>query len=157
MWNNRVHGDWPQYVLGIDPGVKTGFAVYDRGKRELRICDTLSFWDTVDKLEEFTIDCGLSGFEVILEDNSANATFRGRGRNPAAHSAMEKISRNVGSVQRDQQLLVEYMISKGIKHRLIKPTHSTTKMNDELFKKITGWKARTSSHSRDAGILCWQR
>jgi len=145
-----------QYVIGIDGGVNTGFAVYDRNSRKLVEIKTYSFWEAIEALESWMDDCGISGIEVWIEDVEAHSPTFYRGAKGSA--VQNRISQSVGRNKRDCQLLKEWLERKGVVFYSIPPTkQSMTKLNAETFKTYTGWNERTSQHGRDAAMLVFGR
>lgn len=49
------------------------------------------------------------------------------------------------------------MKDEGIEFRALPPTKGATKMSAEAFRDLTGWRGRTSEHSRDAAMLVFGR
>lgn len=145
-----------QYVVGIDPGKSTGFAVYDRSTKKLIELKTLTFWKTVTELDSWVEDCG-KGFEVFIENPAdVSPTFKKSG--VANRRAENKISQNVGSNKRDALLLMEYLEIKGIKFTPLSPRgRKMAKMDAEVFQRWCGWSESSSQHSRDAGALIYGR
>lgn len=131
------------YIIGIDPGVKTGFAS----------------WNVKDNSFEFI--CSLPIHEVIIilnyrdnkqsfirvEDARKRKWFGGSGR--------EKLQ-GAGSIKRDSKIWEDYLKYKGFDYEMVAPKNNKTKLNTDLFSKITGWEKPTNEHSRDAAMLCFK-
>ena len=58
-----------------------------------------------------------------------------------------------GSVRRDSQIWEEFAEYYDIPIVLLPPRQGVTKWSAEYFARVTGWKARTSNHARDAALL----
>ena len=41
----------------------------------------------------------------------------------------------------------------GVEFEMVAPKRNITKMSQEYFKQLTGWKKQTNEHSRDAAML----
>ncbi len=140
----------PQYFIGLDPGAETGLAVWDP-KREVfaRELMTTSFWSAYDLVMTYPPATVL----VVLEDPSKNrSTFHhGVPRSEQAARKRERISRNVGSNQREAQLLASGLERQGYRVRRVRPRSS--KLGADLFKKITRYQGHPSEHARDAAML----
>ena len=59
----------------------------------------------------------------------------------------------VGSVKRDATIWEDYLTELGVEFEMVAPKRNTTKMSQEYFKQLTGWKKQTNEHSRDAAML----
>lgn len=139
-----------RYLIGIDPGVKTGFAIYDRTEKEFIYLDTLDFWNAITMIENFKMQVGISYFKVIIENPNLNRPTFNRNQNARSNT---RISQNVGQNKRDASLLIQFCKREGIEVQEIKPT--ATKKDAEFFSKITGYKGRCSQHGRDAALLVY--
>ena len=135
--------------IGIDPGVSTGYALWEDDKLYV---DTGTFWSVVGTLEQFGRDARPEGTEivVVIEDPNLNRPVFPRGVNPAM---MLKVAQNVGANKRDAQLLIEWAESWELEVRRVRPV--SKKWDAETFQKITGYNGRTSQHARDAAKLVY--
>jgi len=103
----------------------------------------------------------------VVEDVSANKTTfkRKKVEKWAEGKGIElneritnKISRNVGSVMRETDLLIEWIDRHKIKLIKSRPTKkSITKLSAEIFKNMTKEERETNMHERDAAMLVWER
>lgn len=154
-----------RYVVGIDPGVKTGFAVWDREKKRFAAIETRDFWSVMLPLilgtENLLPDVMIRNTtaEIIIEVAHNAPTFRhlkAEGEN--AHT-LSKIARNVGQVTREAQLIVSGLRACGYAVIEQRPLGKAKKAADDVkqFERLTGWTERTSQHARDAARLCFQR
>lgn len=131
----------PIYI-GIDPGVQTGMAVWD--KKFLEITS-----DTITKCmtsilayhEKFKI-------KVIVEDARQRKKF-------GDNSHMKQ--QGAGSIKRDCKVWEDFCNEEGIDALFIHPMKGGTKMKQEQFKKLTGWEHLTNEHGRDAGMIVFGR
>jgi len=139
-------------IIGIDPGVHVGFAVWSRTTKEFEKISTCSFWQCIAELDimhEAYID-----ITVVIEDVTQNRPTFNRGVYGAVQN---KISQNVGSNKRDCQLIIEWCEERGIKVVRLRPNkNSMTKKSAAYFRQQTGWTKKTSQHGRDAAFLVWQ-
>ena len=143
----------PRHFIGIDPGRKTGLAVWDAKLSTFELLDTLDFWQTVDLVT--TAYPPLSTVLVIEDPGMNKPTF---GHGEAARRKREKISRNVGWNQCEAALLIEGFERLGYEVRRVRPQGKKgekRKWNAAKFRAITGYTKRTSEHSRDAGMLVY--
>lgn len=142
--------------IGIDPGVETGFAIWNSTLKEFRLIETLTFWGVIKELEAcIKIDkfYGVTrDLTIVLEDPNLNKPVWLRpGQDARKHV---KIAQDVGKNKRDAHLLHEWCIAHGFVVKLIQPSgKGMSKMKPEAFKNLTGWNHRTSQHGRDAAMM----
>ena len=152
----------PALIVGLDPGEQTGVAAYDPRARRLRFCTSMSFWKAV---QWFNTALGpiepIDGLApgpvvlVVIEDARKLPVYgrhdkvRGRRR--------DRLARNIGGIDRDTGLWVEYLKRRGYRVLLVRPSRAQQKWSAERFKKITRYQGRTSQHGRDAARLVWGR
>lgn len=160
-----------RFVVGIDPGVKTGFAVWDREGNRLITVETRDFWgvmlplilDTENLLPDAEIRNTTA--EIIVEVAHYAPVFReqkakGKNQNHAA-----RLAQNVGQVMREAKLLAEGLRQCGYTVREVKPLgkkkdaggNYSAEADRADFERLTGWTERTSQHARDAARICFQR
>lgn len=130
-------------LIGIDVGVKTGFAIYDTKSKSFSKIQTLKIHDAMDIVKkEFALN-GQS-LKVYFEDARQRRWFGNSGR--------EKLQ-GAGSVKRDSSIWEDFLISLNIQFEMIPPKRNATKLSVSVFAKLTGYKERTSEHGRDAAML----
>ncbi|TGK12838.1 hypothetical protein [Leptospira stimsonii] len=133
-------------LIGIDPGVKTGFGVWNQFDRRLTHVATYGVLEAQDQVKAYR-DRGDS-ICLIIEDARKRKWF---GLNADAKR------QGAGSVKRDSAIWEEFCNKEGIPFRLVHPKKGSTKKSDAEFKAMTGWEGRTSSHSRDAAMIVYGR
>jgi hypothetical protein len=132
-------------IIGIDPGVQTGFAMYSKvGKRLLQV-ETLSMLQAMQLVDQTKLLIG-EGFLVRVED--------ARKRNWFGRAGREKLQ-GAGSIKRECQIWEDHLKEQNIDFELVAPKNNKTKLKDQPFRMITGWKKATSSHARDAAMLVY--
>ena len=152
----------PTLIVGLDPGEQTGVAAYDPEARRLRFCTSMSFWKAV---QWFNTALGpiepLDGLApgsvalVVIEDARKLPIY---GRHGAVRGARrDKLARNVGRIDLDIGLWVEYLSMRGYQVLLARPSRGQQKWDAATFKKITRWQGRTNQHGRDSAQLVWGR
>lgn len=135
-------------LAGIDPGVNTGFALWNARVKEYERIITLTFWQCIDMLHSIKNDFP-EPFAVIIENPGANKPTFGHHQ-----KFREKISQNIGSNKRDAQLIIEFCQHHNIPVFPKRPgKHSMTGMKPDHFKEYTGYIGSTSGHARDAAML----
>lgn len=132
-----------RFLIGIDGGVNTGVAQWDRKQQKLLRVSTMTFWEAFDwivteQIPEVT--------EIMIEaPQKIRPTFD---HGASARKIREKIAGNVGGVKRESALLAEGLRRRGFTVTEVKP--DSAKWDVKYFQQITKWKDRTSQHGRDA-------
>jgi hypothetical protein len=142
----------PQIYIGIDPGQRNGFAVWDSLEQEFKRIKTFKFHQVLKELYFYhqNFNC-----EVVLE-----ATYLNK---PVWHTSANKgkaarMARNVGMNQQTARLIADYCKEEGIPLIESKPgRNSHTKLTQEAFELITGCKIKVSQHARDASLLVFKK
>lgn len=130
-------------MIGIDTGVKTGFAYSEDG--QLQDVSTETILTAQDRALTL-LDCvGHDELLVCIEDV--------RQRKWVDPRAGRERLQGIGSVKRDCSIWQEFCERHDIKHLLIPPANIPTKLSSKQFKELTGWTKRTSEHGRDAGMM----
>lgn len=134
-----------ELYIGIDAGVKTGVAIWNRNKQRLTMVDTL----TISVAMLLVMELAKSNEVVVyLEDARLRNWFGSSGR--------EKLQ-GAGSVKRDCSIWETFCDEQGIELRKVAPKNNYTKLTSEQFRRLTGWEGRSSEHSRDAACLVFGR
>ena len=138
-----------KYLIGIDTGVNTGYAVAeDKGNGgELFEVTSLTITQAMSRTLEFVVHYGKENVCLFIEDARQRTWFTG-GREKA---------QGVGSVKRDAQIWEDWCTEQGIHFKMIHPAANATKMKAPEFKRMTGWTGRTNEHARDAAMLVFRR
>lgn len=133
------------WVVGIDPGQETGFAVYSLKQRNFEALMSISFWQVFDELDAYPIH----QTKVVVEVPTTNRVFHqpAKGLGP-----LQRQSVNVGRVLREAELMAEGVARLGF--TTIK-SNPIGKADKKRFQQITGFMGRLNQHQRDAGLLCW--
>ena len=134
-------------VIGIDPGVNTGMAVYEDG--ELVSLQTI---------EPHQIGLILSQYQVqplflVFEDSrlQSHVWLPSQSKGVAAN-----IARKVGMVDAWCYLIERVCEDYNIAYMRVSPKAKGMKVDAELFKKVTRWDKRSNQHERDAAMIAWQ-
>lgn len=131
-------------VMGIDPGVHTGIAVYRDA--QLRAVDTFTPYVMPEVFETF--HPGL----VVFEDSRKQSVLWHAAPTKAA---VAKIARNVGEIDAWCKLIEALCAARGTQAIGLSPKEKGAKRDAAAFTRITGWTARTNEHERDAAMLAW--
>ena len=137
--------------IGIDPGTHTGFAVWDTGSQAFLAVKTLPLHRALAEVSGY-IGNGVA-LHVFVEDARKRRWF------PREKSASEYRGRlmGAGAAKRDSAIWEEFLSDNGVVFTMHKPTAGGTKWDAEPFARFTGYKGRTSEHSRDAALLVYGR
>ena len=138
-------------LIGIDCDVsKNGVAYKNGDKLELH---ALSFFELFDFLSTVLDKKGKQEqLLVVVEAGWQNKSNWHTKKNGSA-SLNSKIGNNTGRNHETGRKIVEMLEYLEITYKLVRPTAS--KINGELFKKITKIEGRTSQDKRDAMMLIW--
>lgn len=137
-------------LIGIDPGVKTGFAVWDTTRRQLLRVETLTIIEALAAVLQYR---RTESVRIVMEDARLRKWLP-RERNESEYRG--KLM-GAGSIKRDCEIWQEFADFYHIPLTLIPPRKGLTKWTAEYFARLTGWKGRTSNHARDAALLVWGR
>ena len=143
MKRNITYPTGYNIYIGIDTGTKTGVAIYNKNNKSLELY-TMAIYDAITKVIELSKSHSIY---VIIED--------ARQRKYYGDNAGTQALQGVGSIKRDCTIWEETMQSKGIDFIMVHPIKGGTKLDVNLFKNITGYSNRCSSHARDAAMLVY--
>lgn len=134
--------------IGIDPGKRTGFAVWDRDAKYLAEVSTLSITMAMDKVSMMADILGCENIRLFIEDARKRKWYGRTGR--------ERL-KGAGSICLDSTIWEDFCKELGVQYVMVAPRCNTTKLNAQQFKAITGWQGLTSNHARDASCLVFGR
>lgn len=135
-------------LIGIDPGTHTGIAVWNRDRTMLEEVDTIPIHEALLRIWSQRH----ANVEVYFEDARQRKWYGTR----TAKEDRNKLQ-GAGSVKRDSTIWEDALKDWGIPFHAVAPKYNVTKMTPEFFRALTGWKGRTSEHSRDAAMLVFGR
>lgn len=135
-----------RYIIGIDTGVNTGFAIWDKKEKTFLQIHTLCIHEALKKAE--LLISGLGKNEVLIRVEDA------RQRKWFGNSGKEQLQ-GAGSVKRDAKIWEDFLKDLNIDFEMVAPKNNKTKLDAKKFKMITGWKDQTNEHGRDAAMLCY--
>ena len=124
--------------IGIDPGVKTGVAVWDSKAKCFLEINTHTITMAMKQVKAIT------GAKVVFEDARQRKWFGG--------NANVK-QQGAGSIKRDCKIWEDFLKEEGIEFEMIHPIKGGTKLAPQIFARTAKWKERTSEHARDAAML----
>lgn len=134
--------------IGVDTGTHTGVAIWNSDERQFIDIKTLHLHKALNLV---TTICQVWKREnvIILFEDARQRKWFGRNSNAKIQGA--------GSVKRDAVIWEEFCTDNKIPYRAMPPARGATKLTEDYFKKLTGWKGRTSEHARDAAMIVFGR
>jgi hypothetical protein len=131
-------------IVGIDPGVKTGLAIWNRATKKLEDVETTTITAAMTRI------AAMHRLEilhsVVFEDARMRTGYFGKNAKAKKQGA--------GSIKRDCSIWAEFLGGLvGVPFLAISPRDKGAKVGAEQFVKLTGWPKRTSEHGRDAAML----
>ncbi|MFT3704684.1 MAG: hypothetical protein QM802_20130 [Agriterribacter sp.] len=137
-----------RFYIGIDCGVNTGVAKWDRDHKRLTIVKTVTILEAIEIVKDaFERE---PGSVLVRVEDARLRTWIPKQKNEKAERGRRE---GAGSVKRDAGIWQEFLEMKSIPHEFVAPKNNKTKMTAEYFKTVTGWQGSTNSHSRDAAAL----
>lgn len=156
-------------LIGVDPGRKTGIAIWNRAKKKYESLETTDFWGAANRILELNKKHEKM-IQVVIENPGLNKpTFALPHEKEkidtgiikrdytAVYSQMRMISKRSQDIGRNKEnayLLIELCRYRKIDCKEVRPVQK--KWNAETFKRLTGYKERTNEHNRDAARLVFQ-
>ncbi len=134
----------PRYLIGIDPGIHTGIAVWDRTEKRLLEVKATSILKAIQEVAGYRRE---GEIEIRFEDARLRTWFGKSGR---------EVLQGAGSVKRDCSIWEEFCQDINIAYKKVAPKNNKTKLDAHQFRRVTGWTRRTNEHGRDAGMLVYQ-
>lgn len=133
------------FYIGIDPGVKTGFAIYNKATRELQLY-TLKLHKAFDMVRQ--LKPSIAG--VVIENPNLWTHFSN------SNQAKAKLQ-GAGSVKRDFKAWDDFLKDEGISFTSRRPDKHRNKLatDNDLFNRTTGYNKKCSEHSRVAAMLVY--
>ena len=129
--------------VGIDPGVKTGFAIWSKTQKQFIM------------VKSFKIHAAMKVAEKLFQEHGDNVVFRiedARARKWFGKKAGRERLQGAGSIKRDSKIWDDFMSDLGARYEMVAPREGTTKLDDKSFKAMTGYMNPTNEHGRDAAM-----
>ena len=126
--------------IGIDPGVKCGYAAKENGR--IVEAETLTIWELFEKLDSIVVP-----FHVTVEDARKMSRPDLRGNHARDQGA--------GWVRILSGQIEAFLIKKEIPYKMIAPMRMYKKMDAASVKGMTHWVGTTNQHERDAIMIAW--
>ena len=138
-------------VIGIDPGLHTGLAVWDTSSRQFLEIRCSGIVDAMDYLDRLRAEKGIG---LVVFEDARQRTWIPREKDLAQ---MKGRAMGAGSVKRDCSIWEEWCKARQVQYIASRPKNGMTKLTDAYFRGITGYDRRTNEHGRDAAMLVFQR
>jgi hypothetical protein len=129
--------------IGIDPGTKTGIAVWDTEKQAFLSIRTEKLHEALQVVSDF--HC-MWRIQVFIEDPNTWKPFRG---NKTSNAKIQ----GAGSIKRDFAIWKEFFEDKKIPYTRIRLQGTMKKIRPDTFQRLSGWSQITSEHARDAAMM----
>ena len=134
-------------VIGIDPGVNMGVAIYENGNLiDLLTVEPLGLVDIINAYAAHPLF-------IAFEDSrlQSHVWLPSQSKGVAAN-----IARKVGMVDAWCYMIERLCENYNIAYMRVSPKAKGGKVDAELFKKVTRWDKRSNQHERDAAMVAWQ-
>ncbi len=132
--------------IGIDPGVKTGFALIDDGK--YKNISTYSILEAIGVINHVALTCPSDTIILYVENPNLRIYFGDSSR---------EVLQGAGSIKRDYSIWKEFAKENELQMIDVHPKNVGSIFdNVTVFKSATGWKDRTSQHARDAARMIFK-
>ena len=138
-------------VIGIDPGMHTGLAVWDTSSRQFLDIRCSGIVSAMDYLDDIAYNRGIG---LVVFEDARQRTWIPREKDLAQ---VKGRAMGAGSVKRDCSIWQEWCEARSIQYIASRPKTGMTKLTDAYFRGITGYYRRTNEHGRDAAMLVFQR
>jgi hypothetical protein len=135
-----------QFKIGIDPGIKCGFAIFDSKDCVLTRVKCFKMYELLDTLGRLGKD---GDHYVFIENPNSYMAFKSKLNTSKLKGA--------GAVKQTYKHIIEMMEDMDIPYSNTSVMSKTNKLDAETFKKYTKWEGVTNEHSRDAAMLVFNR
>jgi hypothetical protein len=139
-----------RFIVGIDAGKQTGFAIYDREKKQIIYHGTSDFWTVYNLVINFQ---KTNETRIVIETPNSKRAFYDRLETVQIQRQRERISKNIGGNRREAELLADGLEKLGFEVLRVAP--SARKWTADDLCRYTKMRVRTSQHVRDAIQLVW--
>jgi hypothetical protein len=134
-------------IVGIDPGVTTGFALWDKTTGRLEEVNSMGIVAAMLRVQLMHNEGVLHS--VVYEDARLRTGYFGK--------RADKKQQGAGSIKRDCSVWAEWLSMLGCAYKAVSPKDKGPKLEAVPFAKLTGWQGRTNEHGRDAAMLVFKR
>ena len=129
-------------AVGVDPGVTTGFALWDIDARKLEEVSSMGAVDALVRVQLMQLAGSLH--IVVFEDARLRTWFGAKGR---------EALQGAGSIKRESAIWADWLAMLGCAYKAVSPKAKGAKLDAVQFERLTGWTGRTNEHARDSAML----
>lgn len=139
-----------EFLIGIDPGINNGIAIYSKKTRKLESVGTLPLFQIFQAFLDPKIFLIKSHIAVYIENPNTWLPFKGT---KSDNSRLQ----GAGAVKQTYKHITEFLDFHKIPYTPVKLQGGLKKTKSDTFKNITGYLKPTNEHGRDAAFLVWNR
>ena len=132
-----------KYYIGIDCGASTGLAIWCKYSNRFRQISTVKIHEAMAAVKYWN-DTNPGEIKVRVEDARKRKWF--------GEAGPEQLQ-GAGSIKRDAKIWEDYLTDLKIEFEMVAPKNNRTKLKADKFILVTGYKGKTTEHSRDAAML----
>lgn len=133
-------------IIGIDPGTKTGVAIYGNKSKQILSLYTMKIHEAFEEVRSQHKTAMAIGGKIFVRVEDA------RKRKRYGANSFAKVQ-GAGAIKIQCKQWEEFLKAEGISFELVAPNRINTKIDAKKFKMITGWAGRCSNHARDAAMM----
>lgn len=134
-------------VIGIDPGINCGIAIWNTKRKEFDFISSCHIWVLFDRINNHYEQHG-SGLLIRIENPNTWVPFKSITQN---NSRLQ----GAGAVKQTYKHIIQYLDYHNIEYQNVRLQGSLKKLSSAKFKQITGWAEPTNEHGRDAAMLVY--
>lgn len=142
-----------KWAIGIDPGTKTGIAIWNIEKQSFYSIFTTNIVDAILTISG-DIEQGIRQTEYIGTKETLIRIENPNLRKWYGSNSNAKLQ-GAGSIKRDYAIWKEFFEYYDLSYEEVSPKNIKTKVSASYFKQLTGWDGRTTEHSRDAAMMVY--
>lgn len=151
----------PKVVIGLDPGMKTGFAVKDLATGKYLTVETIRRTDIQERIlgmmEQYEVyvvyeDARLRKWYGAYEQILYRKFMAGAKMTAIERNTYKGLLKGAGNVEGSCSYIEEFCKKHRIKRLGVAPTAGKTKVSDTVLRRITGLES-LDSHAGDAVML----
>lgn len=131
-------------IIGIDPGIVSGFAIYDQQLKQLTKVTSFKLFQLFEEI------ASIQGGDVFVRIENPNTWFGFKGKADPARL------QGAGAVKQTFKHTIEFLEFFKVEYQTVSLHSAQKKVNSDNFKRTTGWNKATNEHGRDAAMLCFQ-
>jgi len=139
-------------VIGIDPGSKTGLAVWRPKIQKFEDVTAGKIHDIMNRVYILAFEAACNKARIVLFCENPNTFVPFKGNN-----SFKATAQGAGSIKRDFAIWRDFCEEHEIPFIPVRLQKHQKKMTAEEFQKLTGYEHRTNVHGRDAAMMVWKK